>query len=233
MVLDTGSSRLAALEKNSPLLLPSTPNRVSALEKENKAVEEVETVQRSSKWGRGEEGGEWELWGESVIGFMCGWALVDGLLHFLAFNLQKQENGLLHLGFGLWSMIWMNGLLHFLAIFLPQSKTSILWSFIQITIRSSLFSTGTRNLYHITWILRNCMVSALLKMAMWLLPLTYPVSWSHRFLPPNTEVVVSGGLLCMFNKSLIIQVLGKLAVWVNLLELGGAKLDYMSLGDLV
>jgi hypothetical protein len=73
---------------------------------------------RSSKWGRGEEGGEWELWGESVIGFMCGWALVDGLLHFLAFNLQKQENGLLHLGFGLWSMIWMNGLLHFLAIFL-------------------------------------------------------------------------------------------------------------------
>jgi hypothetical protein len=45
MVLDTGSSRLAALEKeNSPLLLPSTPNRVSALEKENKAVEEVETV---------------------------------------------------------------------------------------------------------------------------------------------------------------------------------------------
>jgi hypothetical protein len=71
-----------------------------------------------SKWGRGEEGGEWELWGESVIGFMCGWALVDGLLHFLAFNLQKQENGLLHLGFGLWSMIWMNGLLHFLAIFL-------------------------------------------------------------------------------------------------------------------
>jgi hypothetical protein len=52
-------------------------------------------------------------------------------------------------------------------------------------------------------------------------------------LPPNTEVVVSGGLLCMFNKSLIIQVFGKLAVWVNLLELGGAKLDYMSLGDLV
>jgi hypothetical protein len=103
MVLDTGSSRLAALEKNSPLLLPSTPNRVSALEKENKAVEEVETVQRSSKWGRGEEGGEWELWGESVIGFMCGWALVDGLLHFLAFNLQKQENGLLHLGF--WALV--------------------------------------------------------------------------------------------------------------------------------
>nr|ACF82702.1 unknown [Zea mays] len=53
------------------------------------------------------------------------------------------------------------------------------------------------------------MVSALLERAMRLLPLTYPVSWSHRFLPPNTEVVVSRGLLCMFNKSLIIQVWGK------------------------
>jgi hypothetical protein len=36
----------------------------------------------------------------------------------------------------------------------------------------------------------------------------------------------------MFSNSLIIQVWGKLAVWVNLLESGGAKLDYMSLGDL-
>ncbi|PWZ14533.1 F-box/kelch-repeat protein [Zea mays] len=69
---------------------------------ENKAAKEVETLHsyssetkawsdRSSKWGRGEEGGEWELWGESVIGFMCGWTLVDGLLHFLAFDLQKEE----------------------------------------------------------------------------------------------------------------------------------------------
>jgi hypothetical protein len=70
---------------------------------EDNAVKEVETVHsyssetkawsdRSSKWGRGEEGGEWKLWGESVIGLTRGWALVDGLLHFLVFDLQKQEN---------------------------------------------------------------------------------------------------------------------------------------------
>jgi hypothetical protein len=66
-------------------------------------VEDVETVHsyssetkawsdRSSKWRRGEEGSEWGLWGECLIKFMIGRALINGLLHFVGFDSQKQKD---------------------------------------------------------------------------------------------------------------------------------------------
>ncbi|CAD6220824.1 unnamed protein product [Miscanthus lutarioriparius] len=47
---------------------------------------------RSSKWERGEEGGEWGLWGAAIIEFTCGRALVNGLLHFVVYHVEKDEN---------------------------------------------------------------------------------------------------------------------------------------------
>ena len=47
---------------------------------------------RSSKLERGEEGGGWGLWGEFIIGFMCGKALINGLLHFVVYHVEKHEN---------------------------------------------------------------------------------------------------------------------------------------------
>ncbi|CAD6226427.1 unnamed protein product [Miscanthus lutarioriparius] len=70
---------------------------------ENRSKAEVETVHsyssetrawsdRSSKWERGEEGGEWGLWGAAIIEFTCGRALVNGLLHFVVYHVEKDEN---------------------------------------------------------------------------------------------------------------------------------------------
>ncbi|XP_066398716.1 F-box protein At2g23160-like [Miscanthus floridulus] len=69
---------------------------------ENRTMVKVETVHsyssetrawtdRSSKWKRGEKGGEWGLWGKAIIQFTYGRALVNGLLHFVVSRVRKHE----------------------------------------------------------------------------------------------------------------------------------------------
>jgi hypothetical protein len=69
---------------------------------DNVLVEEIEEVHsyssetrawsdRASKWKRGEKDGEWGQWGQAIMKFTFGRAVVNGLLYFIIYHVQKSE----------------------------------------------------------------------------------------------------------------------------------------------